>query len=510
VDALSLSSVTQEYVPIVKQWIGLVSLNELQTPVSLFWSILVSGVTLWTVFTTYGLGGAAMHGKNGWKFVQPGVGGLRFIIVQIMTWMTATLSISMPWVNLKNIGWLSSFGVIADDELDPASHRGLLVVGSALGMLSNTFCVLGLMSFNPKEKVPKAKIDKANIDKARRRFEFGKWKWNIFGDSEAWWWLFLILQGTLVIFSWQLAVMIEMNKTMKNNIVQSLLLMVATSLLAVPLALTNAVAGKWRHGERKYRLTMPFQGGAMFVTLQALGWALFASASLGSLMKLYSTATASTAKFSISTTAALGLVSYLCIVASLFWFDPAQVEDETKSEDSESDSEVEDASSRKQSQPQQGPYILGKRSSPSKRGSTEYLVQWKATSTAIWMLKETLLQQAPRALIKNKKNLTNRHRSKSPSFTRRSHGLNDDESESSDEDNDEGEEEEEIILPEKSPASPPMITKYSEEETDTDVDNDVWEEVEDEHGNVYYFNEKKKIAQTIIPAKLEKALEMSA
>jgi hypothetical protein len=505
VDMLKSNPNTSDYASLVTDLLGEIpSVEDSKKPLSVFWSIFVSGVTVWTTLSTYGVGGAARHGKKGWRFVQPGVGGVRFILVQVMTWVTMAASIAMPWTTLKDFGWLTVLGVVADKEKDPASHRGLLVVGSALGMLANTFVVLGLMSFDPKEKMIE------NLNRKRRNFEVGKWKWNLFGDSEAWWWLFLILQGTFVVFSWQLAVMIEMSSTVKNNIVESLLLMVVTSLLAVPLALTNAVAGKWRHGERNYRLSMPCQGGPIFVVLQGFGWALFASAFVVTLAKLYSTATASNTKVSISSTASLGFVSYLCIVASLFYFDPAQVKKEDNDLGAESEGEddtIQDDSfaASTPSQQKRAHSVLGRRQSPSVKGALEYLVQWKPTSSPGWILEELLLKEDPDAIRMNERVVRTprmhgtssstssngtRGRSISPKLNPArvdptEHQENDDEE---DEDADESSDEDNVDI-----------------NTDSDSE-DVWEEVEDENGNVFYFNEKKNLAVNTLPKHIEELL----
>jgi len=489
------NAITNSYTDVVSKWLGVMQtqVSDADKRVSIFWPVLVSGVTIWTTASTYGVGGAARHGKKGWKFVQPGVGGIRFILVQIFTWITFALSVGMPWTTLENIGWLSVLGLVPSNREDPGSHQGLLVVGSALGMISNTFVILGLMSYDPKERV-----EPVNIQKQRRKFDTGKWKWNIFGDSEAWWWLFLVLQGTFVVFSWQLAVMLERTSVVKNSVVESLLLMVVTTLLAVPLALTNAIAGKWRHGERNYRLTMPFQGGAIFVALQGLGWTLFSGAFVVTLFKLYSTATASGTKVSISSTASMGIIAYLCIVASLFFFDPTQVrrspDEISDSEELEADISDEDASvSTGATKSKHAHSILGKRQSPAVKGALEYLVQWKPMGSPAWVLEEILMKEDPDALKNHEKTvrtprigLEQRHRqvnskgrSISPKLKPRRNEVVDDDTSGDESEN-------------------------AELETDSDSE-DVWEEVEDEEGNVFYYNEKRKLAQTTLPQRFAEA-----
>lgn len=452
-------------------------------PISNFWSFLVSSVTLLTTFSTYGLGGAARHGKKGWRFFQPGAGGIRFVLVQIMTWVSVAFSVVMPWTNMKHFGFFTLSGYVEDQATDPASHRGLLVVGSAFGMLANTFCVIGLMSFNPSER-----SDRGGA------LETGRWKWNLLGDSKVYWWLFLILQGTFVAFAWELSVMLEMSSALKNNIVQSLILMVISAFLAIPMALTNAVAGKWKHGERKYKLTMPCQGGVVFVLLQSLGWTLFSGAFIGTLMKLWTTATMSDTQVFISSTASLGFVSYLCIVASLFVFDPTQVDSSFNEDGLDVEEEEESLLDGDHVQEKHAHSVLGKRSSPTVKGHHEYLVQWKAHGSPIWVLDDKLAEIDPDAISKadertaaTMKNTSSskqdmRGRSRSPMLRRGAkHGYVD-----------------------------PVDHAHAQEdddESETDEDSDeVWEEVEDEHGNVFFFNEKRNIAQTKVPKHLRQVV----
>lgn len=511
---LGMNDLTKEYVPNVLNLQSPLGDNP-QQPLGVFWPVWVSFITLWTTLTTYGVGGAAHHAKKGWRFVQPGAGGVRFMLVQTMTWVTAALSMAMPWTTLKGYGWLSTLGMVPDGEIDPLSHRGLLVVGSALGMLSNTFCVLGLMTFNPNEK-------NGSFKSKSRKFDTGKFKWNVFGDSETWWWLFLLLQGVLVIFSWQLAVMVEMS-ALKNHIVESLLLMVATALLAIPLALTNAVSGKWKHGEKRYRLIMPFQGGPVFLLLQALGWISFSAAVVATLIKLFATAGYHKNSVSISLTASLGFFSYLCIVASLFWFDPSKVksredssdeEDNVIEEDSYKDENDKPRSRRKSNLKRKLPAtktlksskampskkvqtLLGRRQSPRIKGALEYLVQWSTSKHPEWVLESRLLELDPQAVRVNEHIIATPRigavqrsngvaaarggaRSASPAFRRVA--LDATSSDEEDEDSD-GEE------------APNDVSVVG-----VDVE---WEEIEDEHGNVFFFNVKTGQSQTTVPKRIQ-------
>ncbi|KAH9255510.1 hypothetical protein BASA81_006327 [Batrachochytrium salamandrivorans] len=442
---------------------------------SFFWSMFVSCVTIWTTLTTYGFGGAARHGKSGWRFVQPGRGGVRYVLLQWLTWTTAALSIAMPWTTLKSFGWLALLGVVPDHEQDPASLRGLLVVGSALGILANTYCFIGLMMFGG---------DRGNA----------KFKWNLLGSSKMWWWLFLMLQSTLVVSSWQLAIMMEIQPEGVNNLVQRLLLCVVALLLAVPIGLTNSVGGKWKHGEKKFHLSMPFQGGKMFALLQALGWTSFALTMASLIAKMHSMLTYQDQDVvKLSYSLFLGVLSFVFIAGSLFWFDPKQVHraQPLASSSSSSSSSLEDGLVESAEEDEEGEEqvfsLLGKRKSKT-TGGLEYLVQWRVdTPKAVWVPEQELLGRDPKAVQRNRHLIAqplalkvatppprvmagSRSRSSSPKRRPPLGPQGDDDGDNNDDDDDE-----------------------------EGKEQDVWEEVEDENGNVFYYHEGKNLTRLSVP-----------
>jgi hypothetical protein len=351
---------------------------------SLFPQLAVSCITAWTVLSTYGVGGAIRYGKRGWRFVQPCAGGPRFVLLQFCTWTTTGVALVLPWTTVKDLGWLIFLDKV--ERNDTQSNNAMLVAGAALGMLSNSLCVLTLLSF--QSSTPNVTFH--SLDQNLRMLETSKIKSRAFfgSDSTIWWWLFLILQGALVIFSLQLAFMIETNP-LRNKLIEATLLMVVTALTAVPTAITNAIGGKWKYGEKRYRLMMPFQGGIKFISLQALGWSAYALATITTLTKLYEITFgrapwgAATASFHQRTNAPLavaamsGVFAYICIFASLFFFesnDGGGGDDGSENSDSEDVLDEDDEDDESTALEIAG--VLGKRRG-KEAGTLDYLIQWK-------------------------------------------------------------------------------------------------------------------------------------
>ncbi len=302
-----------------------------------FYPLLVSISTILTVTLIYHYGGILRHGNAGWKFLQFGRGGIRFVILQIVTWTTLAFSVILPWTDVDDLGWFPMFGLTEPASKDKHAHAGLVVAGAALGMLSNTTNILGLMSFDSSETRERMRL---------RRLETGKWKWNIFGNGKSWWWMFMGLQWALVLFSFALAYVSE--SKLRNNLVQAIVLMVFTTALAYAVSITNLIGGKWMHGEKVFRSFMPLEGGAVFALLQALGWMSFAFALALTLSKLLSLVFGETAasgvlsNVSITFAGSLGIVSYLLIFTSILFFDPAATSPTRYESDSTDESDVAD------------------------------------------------------------------------------------------------------------------------------------------------------------------------
>ena len=283
--------------------------------------LLVNCVTIFAVGTTYGIGGAMQHAKNGWSFVQPMRGGARFVLIQLATWTAVTVAIVLPWVAVEDFGLLRIGGFVL--EQDAVGHGALSVAGAGIGLIANTLAVLGVMSYDPH-----ASVD-FNVESDLRNLDKGRWRWDVFGEGQAWWWLFMMSQFSLVVFSLLLGLALD-NVVLKDKLIEGIVLSTLTLLLAVPVAVTNAVAGKWKHGTRAYRLYMPGRGGKRFAVLQAFGWIAFALSTLATLLRLGSLVTASeTLPFSLQLTtrltASLGFASFCFVFLSLFFFDKSDV-----------------------------------------------------------------------------------------------------------------------------------------------------------------------------------------
>jgi hypothetical protein len=427
---------------------------------SLFWPILVSSVTVWTTSTMYGIGGAILFGKEGWKFVQPGVGGIRFMICLTLAGILAFTSTVIPWAIVKDFGWYPVSPEDRGKELFLTTQRDLLVVASGFGMLSNLFCLLALMSFDSRETFWTTRLE--NLD-------LGKWNWNSFGASRITWYFFLLVQFSFVFYSTHLAVVVEYSKRERHYLIQCLLLVVVYSLISIPLFITSVVGGKMIYGERRFRMWMPCQGGAMFLVLRAIGWTWFCVFLALTFMKLYRASTS----FSLVSeelekrisilTPWIGLMSYIFILASLFWFDPNKT---NYSEDDVDEKHKKLRNKLKNTSTIKG--ILGKRLSIKTKGAMDYLVH-STTGGSSWIPAHELALTHPTLVKRYEQEEDNKRFDRSRSIT----------SEEEDEDDYFG---------------------SSDEADDASHEvEDAWEELEDENGNVYFVNEKRNITQTSTP-----------
>ena len=389
--------------------------------------LFVNFFTLFTVGTTYGIGGAMQHAKNGWSFVQPMRGGARFVLIQLSTWTAFTLAVVFPWVAVEDLGFLRVFGFVV--EQDRIGSGSLAIAGAGLGLIANTLAVLGVMSYDPQANLDfDVKRDLRNLDR-------GRWRWDVFGEGQAWWWLFMMSQFSLVLFSLLLTLALD-NVVLKDKIIEGIVLSVLTLLLAVPVAVTNAVAGKWKHGTMSYKLYMPGRGGRRFAFLQALGWIAFALSTLATLLRLGSLVKPSESlpqslQVTTRVTASLGFASFCFIFLSLFFFDKSDVvavrqrgsardlfadvarsslADEETGDDEEEKGDARSglrrrrrskspAASRtkndkkkkkKKKAPLRLERIVGKRQRAN--GTVEYLVTWMGVSDSGWVSRSLLLK----------------------------------------------------------------------------------------------------------------------
>lgn len=110
----------------------------------------------------------------------------------------------------------------------------------------------------------------------------------VLGEEEKiMYYLFIILQVLMIVYVNVLAFVID-NHVLKNDFIQTMLLVSFILQLAVILGLTNAVGGRWQHGNF-YRSFMLFvlEGGSTFLLSQILAWTSFGLAAVLTCMKLY-------------------------------------------------------------------------------------------------------------------------------------------------------------------------------------------------------------------------------
>jgi len=225
-----------------------------------FWCrIVINLVTLITIPTTYGLGGALQHGALGqrqrkskstrWRCVQPLRGGTRFVMLQISTWFFTAAALSVPWLAAAGLGILADTHIPADDV---SLQGGLLVTGATLTVMAHTSVVCALSSFETGK--PRG----------------SKVAWGMLSTSSTWWWAFVLMQLSLSVSAAGLTYLVQ-NHMNVNDTARVVVLTVFTWCLSVAVALTSSVGGQARHGAARYQHFQPFKGGPLFCVLQMLG-----------------------------------------------------------------------------------------------------------------------------------------------------------------------------------------------------------------------------------------------
>jgi hypothetical protein len=308
-----------------------------------------------TVGGSYSLGKVLYRkgGKGGWQFAQPLRGGIRFVVLQTVTWCLVALALTLPWLSVESIGvwaWLNwvpaTTAALADggDQSDKGTFGGLLVSSASLGMLCQSLVIVSLMVFDADS--PAVSRRALNL----REIETGTWNWDkMFGSSsQKFWWVFVGLQCLATLYAGLVAYLAEQH--VAQGIIKNVMITVFIILFICSVALTNSVGGKWRHGEVAFHIYMPFRGGLGFMLLQAAGWVLFSFVIAICIAKLFVPAPAIEAFVAGAATllgslhgssardpaafasalrprmlpaaAVMALASQLCIVASLLFFNP--------------------------------------------------------------------------------------------------------------------------------------------------------------------------------------------
>jgi len=420
-------------------------------------------VNIATVIGSYNLG-SVLYNKRGWKFAQAGRGGLRFIILQSVLWTWFAFSLIFPWILPVLDAWYSQ---------NHDGYGAMLVCSTLLALLAEVLVIVALMAFDSNN----SRID-------LRSLESGSWNWNkMFGESsDSFWWGFIALQCTLSLYALILLWIAEM--TVNTWFVQLAIIVTLFCQMAVPVSLTHAVGGKWRHGESNFHVIMPLRGGNLFMIFQAIGWIMFSSEmgyialKLGDLLGIrifripYSLLEGQLRVFvpgrsGLWTIGYVGFVAEILIALSLFVFDPKlagdsvflQRIDEQRAQRGRSKTRQgggRKSRSKSVKKPQEETWkmdqVIGKR--VNSQGMTELLIQWRLpNSIASWTSMEKLFQlvEKTQAEIEIKKFESDRAKM--------------------------GELEEVVSAPNKKKKKKAKKSPVAEE----------WEECEDEAGNVFYF-----------------------
>eukprot|EP00511_Aplanochytrium_stocchinoi_P001059 CAMPEP_0204843314 /NCGR_PEP_ID=MMETSP1346-20131115/47904_1 /ASSEMBLY_ACC=CAM_ASM_000771 /TAXON_ID=215587 /ORGANISM="Aplanochytrium stocchinoi, Strain GSBS06" /LENGTH=457 /DNA_ID=CAMNT_0051982435 /DNA_START=488 /DNA_END=1861 /DNA_ORIENTATION=- len=452
-------------------------------------------------------------------------------------------------MTVDKIGFLGISGFVDVASTDPRSHAGLMLIGSIFSILAQTFAFFSLFAFDAKAERLRHYLQRRNMEKTLKELNESNWDWNkVFGgDTTQFWWMFVSLQVCITVYAGVIAFLIDMD-FLKNSLIQKIVTVVFSVLLTITVSLTNSVGGKWRYGGARYHLYMPGMGGGRYVALQGFGWTSFAFSLAFTVYKMYDLVNATGTNIQLMRIAGgLGLLSELFLILSLFVFDPTQVtgykaKTDTENEEEEEEIEAEEEGVRmtrshgkqdnlrrrtrkgrqrsrsrgavasKKKQKQDVERIIGKRPSPKLKGTIEYLVQWKFPSMNTWENQPSLLEKSnsgkqfilsaiaqyeqqladmvSKSMEENAKTRAgkiiskstrrNMFRSRSPPKAKRTSVV------------------QEISTDEESDDMEPV--EGESEFVVRDSKGDVWEECEDEAGNIFYINLSSGVSVFELPA----------
>eukprot|EP00510_Aplanochytrium_minuta_P001940 CAMPEP_0184017856 /NCGR_PEP_ID=MMETSP0954-20121128/7794_1 /TAXON_ID=627963 /ORGANISM="Aplanochytrium sp, Strain PBS07" /LENGTH=442 /DNA_ID=CAMNT_0026299189 /DNA_START=591 /DNA_END=1919 /DNA_ORIENTATION=- len=438
-------------------------------------------------------------------------------------------------MTIDEIGLLGVCGFVDSASVDVRSHAGLMLIGSIFSILAQTFAFFSLFAFDAKAERLRIYLRRENVGQTLADLNKSNLNWEkIFGvENQNFWWMFVALQICISVYAGVIAFLIDMS-FLKNAVIQRIIVVVFAVLMTITVSLTNTIGGKWRYGGARYRLFMPGQGGLQYVALQAFGWTSFAGSLVFTVFKMYDLANASESSLQLMRAAGvLGLMSEACLIMSLFVFDPSKSgppEELTQEDDEvdilEMDDQVELRSpgrGRQNLRQRRGRQrsrsrgaelkskknvralrlnverIIGKRPSPKLKGTIEYLVQWKYPSMSTWEDEPALIKKSTsgkqfvlRAIAKYEQQLADMV----------SHTLSESDKDRMKTKKSSTSKTSEVV------SAPNKSIELVDQESDsvdeeyllTDTKGEIWEECEDEEGNLFYVNLRTGVSVIEIPA----------
>lgn len=321
--------------------------------------------------------GRHFYGNSGWRFFQPFKGGPAFALAQTEAWAALAIAVVMPWLTLRDIGILNLLGFTSPDRIKPGSYDRNFGIFCLLGCLyakdSEISQFLSILIFDKKaeqrheelmsiydkvssklstqeEKKRKLKtflqtknkninsigIETSKIiyNRTKRAIEFlrrlgvttlteineqrmrlslitgGKPERNRYVL-----YLFILYQILSQIYIYiVLAILDEIFIDSATRVI----VLYATTHLTVSTSLqTHYMCGRLLHG-RVFRVFMIWQGGFWFIVFQFVGWGLI---SLSCLSQIQNAIVQST----VSTAGLLGIIGICALILSVLVFDTSAV-----------------------------------------------------------------------------------------------------------------------------------------------------------------------------------------
>jgi len=238
--------------------------------------ILCSALGLFTLLVpvTYLAGGQLLYASHGWQSWQPGVGGVRFVALNAVSWALYAVALLINGSNLF-LGDLV-----------------LTLFGFGVGMISYSLMVAALLTYQndaatrAREQVS-VPSDAELKNPGSRTFNEDLEKSALLHNGEGptdLWWLFIGINTAVCICAAVIAGVADYRAN------YAIIRMGATALVmamvAVSTALTNAIGGQWKHVDAGFMAFQPGKGGPTFVFMQGVGWTLFSTSILCGLLAL--------------------------------------------------------------------------------------------------------------------------------------------------------------------------------------------------------------------------------
>jgi len=272
------------------------------------------GLFVVLVPVTYALGGIALYREHNWQFWQPGVGGIRFVALNGISWTLYAFTLIVTGTNL----------FLGDVVLGMA--------GFGTGFMSYAFMCAALLTYqNDKKTRETAQVSVPSEQQmlTDRTFNEDLEQSALLNSGEgvtSLWWLFIAMNTFMCVAASWIALVSDFHA--KRPIFKLTATILVLWMIAGSTAITHAIGGQWKHISTGYMAFQPGKGGKNFVMMQGLGWTSFSLGQLVGLIAFASQASKLTGGKGymnglplISLAGLLGLAGQLVVAASLFYYE---------------------------------------------------------------------------------------------------------------------------------------------------------------------------------------------